>query len=196
MMKVIRVGTALWLCGIAIQACAPQPLFPSRVMQGLDPNFDIQAWRASPTAGLGRKVELGGRIIQAETTAQGVLIIAEQLPIVQHPAYGPSGLKKRPGAFEFAFLYPGSLTVGALTQGNRLIVVGTTEKPKPVMLDGAPKSELFLLAQCVHIWKTEGREIADFISGSVGGGYYPLEEETYCAKSDSGNEDRKGNRDR
>ncbi|HJU05143.1 MAG TPA: Slp family lipoprotein [Nitrospiraceae bacterium] len=183
-MDVRRLSIVVWLCCAVLNACGPQQIFQSRIMEGVDTNFDIRAWQASPTANLGRKVQLGGRIVQAEPNPQGVLIIVEQLPIVEHPAYGPSDLKKRPGSFEFAFLYPGKVEESALTAGNRVIVVGTTQKPRTIILDGAPKNSLFLLAHCMHIWKTEGREIADFLSGSVGGGYYPLEEDTYCAANE------------
>jgi hypothetical protein len=182
MMYGVRVP--VWLsCAVLIIACSPQ-LFPSRIMDGVETDFDIQAWRTSPTVTAGRKVQLGGRIVQAESMEQGWPIIAEQLPIVEHPAYGPSEQRKRPGSFEFAFLYSGRLEEAALTPGNRFIVVGTTEKPRIVMLDGAPKRALYLIAQCIHIWKTEGQEIADSISGTVGAGYYPLEEDTYCVQKE------------
>jgi hypothetical protein len=55
-----------------------------------------------------------------------------------------------------------------------------TQRTKVVEVDGARKTVPFLLARCIHIWKTEGKEIADFPNSS--GGYYPLEEDTYCTK--------------
>ncbi len=177
-MNAMRAGLAI-VCLLVLEACAPQPLFQPSVMQDVDDHFDFAAWRATPTKGVGQKVQLGGRIVQAETTEDGVMIVAVQLPIVKSPAYGPTDPGKRPGAFGFAFLYPGKIESSALELGNRFIVVGTTQAPKGVIVDGARVSQPFLVARCVHIWKTQGREISDF--PSVGAGYEALEENTYCA---------------
>jgi len=171
----VALGVSLWACG-------PRAVFPPQALQGVEQDFDFNAWRAAPQVNQGRKVQVGGRIVQAEVEEGGTLIVGIQLPIVQHPAYGPSEGRKRTGAYEFAFLYPGKIEPSALTPGNRFIVVGTTQRPRPVAVDGAPKTEPFLTARCVHIWKTEGREIADF--PEVGAGYYPLEENTYCVPGD------------
>ena len=172
-----RTALAFLLC---LGACTPYQLFQPEIMQDVDSNFDFTAWRATPTAHMGHKVQLGGRIVQADAVENGVMIIAEQLPIVNHPAYGPTDPGKRPGVFWFAFLYPGTIESSALLFGNRFIVVGTTQGPKVVIVDGARKSQPYLIARCVHIWKTHGREISDF--PSVGAGYEPLEENTYCTR--------------
>ncbi|TAJ34545.1 MAG: hypothetical protein EPO64_00790 [Nitrospirae bacterium] len=175
----IRFGLAAVL-SLFFSACGASALFQANVLKDVDNDFDFTAWRASPNAVPGRKVQLGGRIIQAESSNGGVVIVGEQLPIVEHPAYGPSSSgRKRTGVYEFAFLYPGKIESTALTAGNRFIVVGTTQQAKVVSVEGASKTEPYLVAQCVHIWKTEGREISDF--PEVGAGYYPLEENTYCA---------------
>lgn len=165
------------LC-LALGACATTPMFQKDVMDGVEPNFNLNTWRTAPNAALGHKIQVGGRIVQADLTEEGVLIVGMQLPIVEHPVYGPTEVGKRPGVFEFAFLYTGKMEASALSPGNRFIVVGTIQRARIVEVDGAPKSEPFLLARCVRIWKTEGREIADF--PMVGAGYYPLEENTYC----------------
>lgn len=162
----------------ALGACTPPPIFQKTVMDGVEPTFNFNIWRTAPNEVLGRKIQVGGRIVQADSTEEGVLIVGIQLPIVEHPVYGPTEVGKRPGVFEFAFLYAGKIEPSALSPGNRFIVVGTIQRARIVEVDGAPKSEPFLLARCVHIWKTEGREIADF--PTVGAGYYPLEEKTYC----------------
>jgi hypothetical protein len=66
-----------------------------------------------------------------------------------------------------------------LQAGNRFIAVGTTEGVRAETVDGIPPSAPFLAAQCIHFWKTQGREIADF-PFEAGGSYYPLEERTFC----------------
>ncbi|MGH7231332.1 MAG: Slp family lipoprotein [Nitrospiraceae bacterium] len=170
-------GSVIALC-LSVSACGPPSLFQPEVMKEVEPDFDFQAWRSASNANVGRHVKLGGRIIQAELTQEGVLIVAAHLPITEHPVYGPRETGKRTG--EFVFLYPGQLEDRVLTTGNRLIVVGTTQRARIVSVDDAPKTEPYLIARCVHIWKTEGREIADF--PNVGAGYYPLEENTYCLR--------------
>jgi hypothetical protein len=109
------------------------------------------------------------------------LIVGRQLPVVEHPAYGPTDSLRKlgAGAFEFAFSYPGKIEPSALTAGNRFIVVGTTQGAKSITVDGATRNAPFLTARCVHIWKTSGKEIAEFEYSAAG--YQPLEQATYCA---------------
>lgn len=178
MITVMRTGLTLAFC-LTLGACSSMTPFPPYVLKDVDTAFDFNAWRAAPSVNEGRKVQIGGRVIQAEWTDRGTVIVGMQLPIVDHPAYGPSEPRRRTGVYEFAFLYPGKIELGSLAPGNRFIVVGTTQRAQTVTVEGAPKTEPYLIARCVHIWKTEGREISDF--PEVGGGYYPLEENTYCA---------------
>lgn len=166
--------------------CSGKSPFPSEVRDKVAPNFDFQAWReASPSnpggkSDSGMKVELGGRIVQATKSGKGVLVVAEQLPVVKHPAYGPSDSGTRKGEYEFAFLYPEELSLETLKNGNRFVMVGTTSGRKPVVVNGAPKSEPYLVADCIHVWQTGRTEIAEF-KESVGAGSSVLPEVTSCA---------------
>lgn len=177
--------TTLTVC-TALSGCAANTPFPPKVMEKVSPTFHFEAWRdagpsnAAGQADAGMKVELGGRIVQATRNGKGIVIVAEQLPIVTHPVYGPAeGNVKRPGDYEFAFLYPGELEPQDLKNGNRFVMVGTTTSRRPVMVNGVPKTEPFLIADCIHVWQTGRTEIAEF-KESVGGGYSPLPEKTYC----------------
>jgi starvation-inducible outer membrane lipoprotein len=98
---------------------------------------------------------------------------------VKHPVYGPTEDVKRTGDYEFAFLYPGELEPQALRNGNRFVIVGTTTNRRPVVVNGVPKTEPFLIADCIHVWQTGRTEIAEF-KEDVGGGFSPLPEKTYC----------------
>ena len=168
-----------------LSGCAANTIFPPNVMEKVSPIFQFEAWRdASPTnpsgtSDAGLKVELGGRIVQASQNGKGIVIVAEQLPIVKHPVYGPTENVKRTGDYEFAFLYPGEIEPQDLRNGNRFIIVGTTTSRRPVMVNGVPKTEPFLVADCIHVWQTGRTEIAEF-KESVGGGYSSLPEKTYC----------------
>lgn len=168
-----------------MSACAANTLFPPQVMEHVSPTFQFEAWRdAGPSNPSGKsdeglKVELGGRIVQASKNDKGTVIVAEQLPIVKHPVYGPTEDVKRTGDYEFAFLYPGELDSQAMRRGNRFVIVGTTTSRRPVVVNGASKTEPFMIADCIHVWQTGRAEIAEF-KESVGGGYSPLPEKTYC----------------
>jgi starvation-inducible outer membrane lipoprotein len=106
-----------------------------------------------------------------------VTIVVTQLPIVEHPAYGPKNTGKRSG--EFAITFQGKIEPPFLQRGNRLIVVGTTKTAKVVSVDDLVRSLPAVSAKCLHIWNTGGRDIADF--PSYGAGYETLEEDTFCA---------------
>jgi len=170
---------------MVLSGCTANQLFPSQVTENLSPTFHFEAWRdASPTTEAGKadsglKVQLGGRIVQATKSAKGIVIVGEQLPIAKHPVYGPTEDVKRTGDYEFAFLYPGELEPQALRNGNRFVIVGTTTNRRPVVVNGVPKTEPFLIADCIHVWETGRTEIADFKEGA-GGGYSSLPEKSYC----------------
>jgi len=169
-----------------LSGCAPNAPFPPEVMEKVSPTFQFEAWRdAGPTNESGKsdsglKVMLGGRIVQATKNGKGMVIVAEYLPIVNHPVYGPAeGESKQPGDHEFAFLYEGALEGLDLMKGNRFIIVGTTTSRRPVLVNGIPKTEPFLIADCIHVWQTGGTEIAEF-KEDAGAGYSPLPHTTYC----------------
>lgn len=163
----------------ALTACASHAVFPSEVLEGVDPNFDFARWRMLPNQAQAKAIQLGGRVVQSESKGNTVTIVVAQLPIVEHPAYGPKDTGKRSG--EFAITYQGKIEASFLQSGNRIIVVGTTHASKVVSMDDIPKSLPTVSAKCVHVWKTGGRDIADF--PSYGAGYETLEEDTFCVSS-------------
>ena len=173
----MRLSTITLAAGLWMAACSPVQLFPNDVMDGVDRNFDFSGWRMVPNQALERKIQLGGSILQSESNDSSVTIVTSQLPIVEHPAYGPKDMGKR--TEEFAISYHGHIPPPFLQRGNRIIVVGTTQTAKVVMVDDVARSLPSVSAACLHIWNTGGREIADF--PSFGAGYETLEEETFCA---------------
>lgn len=179
MTRIMKPEAAIFLCSLLFSACAPTQIFPPEAMEGVDKNFDFSAWRMVPNGKAGHKIQLGGRIIQAEATGGGVVVVVAQLPIVEHPAYGPKDSGKRSG--EFVVLHQGKLDANALQPGNRLVVVGTTQNAKVVTVDDIQRSLPSVVSRCLHIWNTGGREVADF--PSFGAGYEPLEENTFCASA-------------
>ncbi len=175
----MRALTAL-LIVIMLSACAPKPMFPPQVMKDVDPgNIEVKAWKEKSAFSPPHNVQLGGQILTAEQQPDRVLIIGEELPIVQHPKYGPSGIAKHGPPFLFAISFNKVLDAQWLQPGNRFIVVGKTEGVRPVTVDETPTFLPYLVGQCIHLWQTQGREIASF-PYETGGGYYSLAEETFC----------------
>lgn len=164
---------------LALGACASERVFSPKVLEGVDPNFDFSRWRMLPNQAEHRKIQLGGAILQAENKDGHLIVVATHLPVVEHPAYGPRSAGK--GRGEFAIIFRGSIDAKSMQVGNKLIVVGTTQAPKVVPVDDLPRSLPTLEAQCIHIWVTGSKEIAEF-PFNIGGGYDPLEENTYCAQ--------------
>jgi starvation-inducible outer membrane lipoprotein len=159
-------------------ACTPQ-FFPPQARKGVDTDFDFSRWRLLPTQAENRKIQLGGRVVQSTTKGETVTIVAVQLPIVEHPAYGPKDTKKRSG--EFAIMYQGKIDPLFLQAGNRLMVIGHTRPMIRVEVDDIMRSLPALTAQCIHFWNTGDKDIADFVAS--GAGYETLREETYCEAS-------------
>ena len=184
-MKLIHLLTFTASVWVMLSGCAANTPFPPEVMDKVSPTFDFEAWRdAGPTNEAGKsdagiKVLLGGRIVQITNDSKGIVIVADQLPIVNHPAYGPTEEVNRIGEHEFAFLYDGEIEPLDLMRGNRFLIVGTTTSRRPVLVHGFPKTEPFLIADCIHVWQTGEAEIAEF-KEDAGGGNSPLPETTYC----------------
>lgn len=178
-MKIQRGAIVFLLVGMVLSGCGPQRIFSSQVLEGVDQNFDFTGWRMVPNAKTGKKVQLGGRIVQAPQGDGRVAMVLTQLPIVEHPAYGPTDAGR--GRGEFLVYFNGKISANHLQSGNRVVVIGTTQNAAVVAIEDSQRSLPALTAQCLHIWNTGGKEIAEF--PNFGAGYQPLEEETYCTES-------------
>ncbi len=121
------------------------------------------------------KIELGGRILEAQTIGGTMTIVTGQLPIVRYPAYGPKQAKSKG---EFAITFLGKISAPFRHPGNRLIAIGTTRGTKMAAIDDVVRSLPLIEATCLHIWKTGNVDIADYASS--GAGYGILQEETFC----------------
>src|SRR5690348_15260629 len=116
-MKSAVVTVILSAC-IAVSACSSPRVFSPEVMEGVDPNFDFTRWRMMPNQAAEKKIQLGGRILQSQAKTDQVTIVVAQLPIVEHPAYGPKEVG-RPSS-EFAITYDGKIDSLFLQGGNRV----------------------------------------------------------------------------
>lgn len=172
---------SLTMCTV-LAGCAGNSPFSGQFTEKVLPTFQFEAWRDAPPSNpagksdAGLHVELGGRIVQGVKNGKGFVIVGEQLPLSKYPVYGPTDVAKRTGNYEFAFLFPGELDLQDLKSGNRFTVVGKTTGRRPVQVNGIPKTEPFLIADCIHVWPAESTENAGAAS--------TLPEKTFCvAKS-------------
>ena len=181
--KEVRVRIIVSLLVISLSmasACASTgKVFPSKVMEGVDRNFDFSRWRMMTDGAESKKVQLGGRIVQSQVSGDTITIVVGQLPIVDYPAYGPKDNRKNNG--DFAIIYQGQIEKSDLQRGNRVMVVGMTHPPKVITVDDFSRSFPMVEAQCLHFWNTQGRDIEDFPFYEAG--YVTLRQETVCAKN-------------
>ena len=174
------VAMSVWL-----SACSTTPMFPPAVMKDVDANTrDVKAWEdqayhPSGAAFVPHKVELAGEIIRVIQKPEGVVILAEEQPLDTNPASSSTNVQQD-GAPWFAITFKGSVEPSLLQAGNRLTVVGTTQRAGPEMLGGAPRMLPHLMAQCLHIWNTRESEMANFSYYGGPMGHHPPEERTFC----------------
>jgi starvation-inducible outer membrane lipoprotein len=176
MMKSLSLG--LLLAAGLTAGCSTPSLFPPEATSNAAP-AEFGVIQAQPDVFKGRVVQLAGRIVGVEESADGFLIRAQELPLGAHPAYGPSETA-RP-THEFAIAYRGKLDPAARWYGNKLVVVAVAQGAQDITVDGAIRKEPFVTAKCMHVWKTGeygSYGVADFPHTTDG--YYPLEHQTYC----------------
>ncbi len=179
MRSVELVTMSVWL-----SACTATPMFPPAIMKNVEANtFDVKAWEAqayhpSSATFVSHKVELAGEIIRVIQKPNGVVILAEEQPLDTHPVSSPMKAEQD-GAPWFAITFKGVVESSLLQAGNRLIVVGMTQRASSEMLGGAPRMLPHLMAQCLHIWDTEGVKNMHVYSSGFSRDY-PAEERTFC----------------
>ncbi|MBS0183153.1 MAG: Slp family lipoprotein [Nitrospira sp.] len=174
------VASLLVLLWAGVSACAyTGKVFPSKAMEGVDHTFDFSRWRMMTDGAESKKVQLGGRIVQSQVSGDMVTLVVSQLPIANHPAYGPKDNGKNNG--DFVIIYQGQIEKSDLQRGNRVMVVGRTHPPKVITADDFSRSFPIVEAQCLHFWNTQGRDIEDFPFYEAG--YVTLRQETVCAKN-------------
>ncbi len=162
--------------GIIMAGCSTPSLFPPDVTN-TSTSLEFGVLQAKPDVFNGRVVQLAGRIIGVEKSEGGTLILAHELPLQKHPAYGPA--ETGDSTPPFAILYPGNVEPSALWYGNKFVVIAVSHGQKTVDVEGVPHREPYVVARCMHVWKTGGYyEIADFPHAFDG--YYPLEQQTFC----------------
>lgn len=178
------------MCAL-LEACTTAPMFPPEIMKNVELNtFDVEAWqkqtyRPSNAGFVPHKVELGGEIIEVIRKPEGVVLLVEEQPIENHPAYDSKSMG-RGDVFWYAIAFNGSPESSMLQRGNKLVVVGMTDRGGTEVIGGAPRVLPHLQAQCLHIWNTRELEMANFSYYGGPMGHHPPEERTFCLRDESG----------
>ena len=162
-------------CSIVLTSCAPCPIFPLEAREGTDARFDFQLWQTMPNTQSGRKVELGGRILETQPGVTRTTIVVAELPIIERPAYGPTDARKSKGRFVLTF--PGQVETKWTLVGNRIVAIGTTMAGQRVSVDEVVRVLPSLQATCIHFWATMGSEISQFTHT---GSHEAAAQETIC----------------
>lgn len=125
----------------------------------------------------GRAVMLAGRIVGVEPDGQGVVIVAEWLPVPKDMGKGPSEVDVKPDR-KFVVHYPKAIDSAGLWQGNKFVAVGHIQDAQPSSKQSSLPS---VDASCLHIWKTRGLSITGTLEDERG--RFPVLEQTYCLNS-------------
>ncbi|MBX3332822.1 MAG: Slp family lipoprotein [Nitrospira sp.] len=176
---IVLLVMCLWLA-----ACTTPPIFPPGMMKDVETDtFNFKAWKEEanhPTTDSmsPHHVELGGRILNVVRTLDGVIILAEEQAIEKYAGYCPECVKREYPS-TFGIVFTGSLEPSMLEAGNEFAVIGTTDRPTTEMIDGIPQMLPHLIAQCLHIWKTQEAKMPD-IAWEGNMGYWPPEDGIFC----------------
>jgi starvation-inducible outer membrane lipoprotein len=166
-------------CLISSVVACTQPLFPSAAVKDLDPALQMGIFNSEADVYFkGHLAQAGGRIIANERTSDGILITAEELPLTKGST---SVVETAKSEGWFVFLYRGQIDRPALEYANKLIMVGVVEGNQRITIKGVPRTVPYLVARCLHVWKTGRYAVSDY--PNLPDGYFPLEQQTYCLPS-------------
>lgn len=161
-------------CCAQVSACSPS-VFPYKALDGVNQDFDFAGWQLLQEPHPQQKVQLGGRIVQAEMKNDTVTITATQLPIPKDPTREP---EEATSNSQFLITYSAAIDPLVLRSGNKLIVVGETGSPGQIEAEKDVRLLPTITALCIHFWNTDGKAIV--LRGSSSSGTKLLEELTYC----------------
>lgn len=178
------LGVWCVLLTLVVHGCAHLPSFPIPEVPIIKTAEDYDAVRNYPMQFHNQPVQLAGRIVRAETTTRGVTVKAEWLPFPENTYSGPetrSTPEPQPHR-PFFMHFPGTMDDDGKWQGNEFLLIGHVAGLEDmVTLQGQRKAVPSFNVQCLHIWKTAGTDLYEFIGmAPLNMRYPPPLEETYC----------------
>lgn len=171
-----------------LAACTNTPLFPPEATNGVNNDaVVIKAWKdqvSNPSAQfVPQKVEMEGTIIKVIPKPKGALLLVDGHPIGPDPLFDQKG-EAGEDLLRFAIVFNGMLDPSVLQTGNRLVVIGETDKPSEELIGWIPKFLPHLRAECLHIWKLDESELNRFPYGEMSRSVQ--EERTFCRERKTG----------
>lgn len=151
-----------------------------RATEDIDEYFDFEVWQKAPNTGIGHKIELAGRVLRSDMKNGETFVIVEQLPIVDGLVYETLALKKR--RVDYGIFYRATIDPKWLAAGNLLMVIGTVTQPRTVTVNGVHHTLPSLIAECLHPWRTGGKELPQSQQNDVER-LASFNHMTYCASS-------------
>ena len=165
-----------WIYLLFFLSGCSQPFFPPKAVRDVDPTMQISLFSSEvDTYFKGHVAQVGGRILSVAHSQKGFLITAHELPLKDGSS--PPSEKASPIGL-FVFLFPGEIDPAGLQRGNEFVLIGEVQGVELVQADTVRRPVPFLLARCLHVWKTGSFAMADF--PHLPAGYSPLEQQTYC----------------
>lgn len=177
----------LFVMCVWLVACTTPPMFPPEIMKDVESDTSaFKSWKEqtsypSDAPFVSHKVELEGKIMKVIPKAEGVVIVVDGYLIDQPDSKDV----KREDLFRFAIDFDGIIDSGMLQTGNRLVVVGATDRAGLETIGWMPEVLPNLRAQCLHVWKSQGVKNMYFSSSGYMG-YYAPEERTFCREESIG----------
>lgn len=173
---------------VLLAACTNTPLFPPEVMKGVNNDaVAIEAWKdqvSHPSANFAsQKVEMEGTIIKVVPKPQGAIILIDGHPVGEGRLSHPKD-DAGEGMLRFAIVFDGTVDFGMLQTGNRVVVIGITDKPASESIGWMPRPLPHLRAQCLYIRKIDQSELNRFPYGDMSRTTHG--ERTFCRKENLG----------
>lgn len=167
-----------------LSACVHPSDFPENGTPTIKTQAELARLVTHPKLYMKQPFKLAGRIIRAESIKQDVVILAQWLPFPDDTFSGPE-LEEDSGEPRFVIRYSGTIDPDGIVQGNEFLVLGKGLGTQEIVtLEGMTRVVPVLRAQCLHIWKTAGTLLYEFIwSDPRDDRYPPPLEDTYCVQS-------------
>ncbi len=172
------------LCALLyLSGCTPHQDFPLPKASILQNSEDFDEIRRNLEEFQQHNFQLAGRIIWTETTPTGTIFLAEWLPFPKDAFEGPEAKSTGLSFRRIAIQFLGTIDHDGRRKGNELLMAGTLiPAPEAVGYSRIPTSIPHFSAQCLHIWKTAGDALAEFIwMDPYDDRYPPPLEDTYCS---------------
>jgi len=174
---------------VLFTACATPPIFPPEIMKDVETDatalksWKEQSYHPSSANLVPHKVELGGQIMRVIPKPGGWDLLVAEEPLEKYRWHDFTRVQRK-DSFWYAIALNDFPDPSMLQRGNKLVVVGTTDRAATEIIGGAQKVLPQLLAQCLHIWQIDELEANRFPYGDTVG-YFPPES-TFCDESKGG----------